>query len=154
MVWVFVSLDEGLYSIGDQITWMEQVEEFLAGWQLRPDIWFFKVDCPKHPQWRSQNEVVLDRKDQLEVVVIDSFEVSLATDWVYERRDASMDVFRLKGLLIFFFDGKKVLACVRLMLAYYTLSYFFKGIKRGVFCGMIEIFVPLPSKKVVGDDCT
>lgn len=65
-----------------------------------------------------------------------------------------MDVFRLKGLLIFFFDDKKVLVRVRLMLAYYTLSYFFKGIKRGVFCGMIEIFVPLPSKKVVGDDCT
>ena len=77
----------------------------------------------------------------------------MITDWVSKRRYVPRDVSRLKVLLVFFFDGKKVLIRFRLRLSNYTLSDLFKGIKSRIFCGMIKIFIPLPSKKIVGDDC-
>ena len=44
VIGILVLLDQRLQAIGNEVTWMEYIEKFIAGWELRPDERLFEVN--------------------------------------------------------------------------------------------------------------
>jgi len=76
---VLVVFDEGLDAIGDEVARMEHIVELFDCGQLRPNEGLFEVYGGEHAYRRPKHEEVLDRKDQLQILVVN------VECWIYMR---------------------------------------------------------------------